>query len=255
MVDFFPLLSRAIEELDPNTLERRQVIYERARQLVEGNLQARVPPLSTAEVASQRQTLEEAIWKIEMNSAVSAPLASVHPYRSRMEIPRTNAAFESDDLDFQSMKYVQRVLQPGEKVLTRGRYHWIIYIPPIVYLLLSALAFSQIAKVTPDNKVLLAIVAPCLLLSAAISALNAWFRQWTTEIAVTNLRIVRKTGFIRRKTWEMNMDKVESVTVDQGVIGRILNYGTIHVLGTGEGVEHIHKIRAPIELRNRIVAR
>jgi uncharacterized membrane protein YdbT with pleckstrin-like domain len=174
---------------------------------------------------------------------------------SRTEIPRIGTAFESNDADFPSMKYVQRVLQPGEKVLARGRYHWIIYMPPIVYFFLSALAFSQIAKVTPDNKVVLAIVAPCLLLLAAIGALGAWLRQWTTEIAVTNLRIVRKTGFIRRKTWEMNVDKVESVTVDQGVVGRILNYGTIHVLGTGEGIEHIHKIRAPIELRNRIVAR
>ena len=102
---------------------------------------------------------------------------------------------------------------------------------------------------------MLAFTAPCLILFGAGTALRAWFRQWTTEIAITNLRIVRKGGFIRRRTWEMNMDKVESVTVDQGILGRILNYGTIHVLGTGEGMEHLHQIRSPIEIRNRIVAR
>ena len=57
-----------------------------------------------------------------------------------------------------------------------------------------------------------------------------------TELSVTNHRVIYKTGFIRRHTVEMNMDKVETVNVDQTILGRILGYGTIHVLGTGQGI-------------------
>ena len=61
------------------------------------------------------------------------------------------------------------------------------------------------------------------------------FRRWTTELSVTNHRVIYKRGFIRRHTVEMNMDKVETVNVDQSILGRIAGYGTIHVLGTGQG--------------------
>jgi Bacterial PH domain len=249
--DYFPLLSRAIQGLAPNALEQRQAVYDRARQLVEGNLRTRTPPVSADEIVAERQALEEAIWRIEMDSAVKT---SSHDVAA---VPiRINAAPSGGSaIDFGSLKYTRKILQPGEKVLAQGRYHWIIYVPPILFFLLGLWAFSSISKASADSKTVLALVAPCLILFGAGTALRAWFRQWTTEIAITNLRIVRKGGFIRRRTWEMNMDKVESVTVDQGILGRILNYGTIHVLGTGEGMEHLHQIRSPIEIRNRIVAR
>jgi uncharacterized membrane protein YdbT with pleckstrin-like domain len=67
--------------------------------------------------------------------------------------------------------------------------------------------------------------------------------------------VIYKTGFISRHTSEMNMDKIESVTVDQGLLGRMLDYGTIHVLGTGQGLEHLHRIASPLQLRNAITAR
>ena len=64
---------------------------------------------------------------------------------------------------------------------------------------------------------------------AAIAALvalywtvKAWFHRWTTETDVTNLRVVHKTGFIKRRTFEMSLDKVESVDVNQSILGRIL---------------------------------
>jgi uncharacterized membrane protein YdbT with pleckstrin-like domain len=53
----------------------------------------------------------------------------------------------------------------------------------------------------------------------------------------------------------MNMDKIESVDVDQSLLGRLLNYGTIHVFGTGEGIESLRRIAAPLALRNAITAK
>jgi uncharacterized membrane protein YdbT with pleckstrin-like domain len=73
--------------------------------------------------------------------------------------------------------------------------------------------------------------------------------------ALSNQREIYKSGFIRRHTVEMNMDKVETVNVDQSILGRVLGYGTIHVLGTGQGIEGLRHIAAPLTLRNAITAR
>jgi uncharacterized membrane protein YdbT with pleckstrin-like domain len=99
-----------------------------------------------------------------------------------------------------------------------------------------------------------------------LSFLHGWFIRWITEIAVTDRRIIYKRGFINRHTEEMNMDKVASVDVDQSILGRILDYGTLHVIGTGgsqptddgakpRGIEHLHRIASPLALRNAITAK
>jgi len=85
--------------------------------------------------------------------------------------------------------------------------------------------------------------------------LGAWFTRQTTELSVTNHRVVYKTGFFRRHTVEMNMDKVETVDVDQSVLGRLLGFGSIRVLGTGQGIENLDRVAAPLQLRNAITAR
>ena len=101
----------------------------------------------------------------------------------------------------------------------------------------------------------------CLSLAviAAVAALllemTAWFHRWTTETDVTNLRVVHKTGFIKRRTFEMSLDKVESVDVNQSILGRILNYGDVTIMGVGEGKETIRTIASPLQFRNFITAR
>ena len=75
---------------------------------------------------------------------------------------------------------------------------------------------------------------------------KAWFHRWTTETDVTNLRVVHKTGFIKRRTFEMSLDKVESVDVNQSILGRLLNYGDVTVRGVGEGAETIETIASPL---------
>jgi len=80
-------------------------------------------------------------------------------------------------------------------------------------------------------------------------------RKLTTEIAVTDRRVIYKSGMMQTHTDEMNMDKVESVLVDQSVLGRFLNYGTINIHGTGEGLENLRYISSPISLRNAILAK
>ncbi len=154
------------------------------------------------------------------------------------------------------MSYVNSILQPGETLLYRGKLHWIIY-GSAIFTALIALGFAAVANadILPDATPYAWIAAAIALLIALIYAVRAWFDQWITEIAVTSFRVVYKRGFIRRHTAEMNMDKVESVVIDQPLWGRLLGYGTVHVMGTGEGIEHLHRIDRPIALRNAIVAR
>jgi hypothetical protein len=149
--------------------------------------------------------------------------------------------------------YVSSILQPGERVLSVGRLHWIIYMEAVIAFILSVVCFWVSQDASEEMMELGSWVFGLILLAASVLiAAKAWFDQWTTEIAVTNRRVIYKRGFIKRHTVEMNMDKIESVTVSQSILGRALGYGTIHIRGTGEGIEHLHKIASPISLRNCI---
>lgn len=77
----------------------------------------------------------------------------------------------------------------------------------------------------------------------------AWLKRWLSEFVITNRRIVIKTGFISRSTFEMNLSKIETVNVDQSVLGRILNYGSITIIGTGGTKEMFHNIARPMAFR------
>ena len=101
----------------------------------------------------------------------------------------------------------------------------------------------------------------CLALAAiaGVAALHltatAWFHRWTTETDVTNLRVVHKTGFIKRQTFEMSLDKVESVDVNQSILGRLMDYGDLTIQGVGEGTRTITTITSPLEFRSAVTTR
>jgi len=148
--------------------------------------------------------------------------------------------------------YVERVLQPGEEVRHHAELHWILYLPGIVVLILC-FAVLYVARSVERGEGFWLAVAAVLGAVAVILVFQAWFKRWITEIAVTNRRIIFKTGFIARNTNEMQMDKVESVRVDQSILGRLFNYGDILVLGTGKGeFTRLRTIAAPIDMRNKI---
>jgi len=153
-------------------------------------------------------------------------------------------------------RYIDEILQPGEKVLYSTNAHWIFYLPAIAAWIVAIVFFVLSRMFVADVPVLLCLsMAAISAIVALYKTLTAWFHRWTTETDVTNLRVVHKTGFIKRRTFEMSLDKVESVDVGQSILGRILNFGDVTILGVGEGKETISTIASPLAFRNSITAR
>src|SRR4029077_6884336 len=158
------------------------------------------------------------------------------------------------------MSYVERVMQPGETLLCRSRLHWLIYLPVLPFLAIFVLgAALYLGMQSNAGDAASAILPLGLIVIGALGAIVAWFRAWlrrmTTELAVTDRRVIFKRGLVRRHTVEMNMDKVESVDVDQSVLGRMFNYGDVTVRGTGASIEPLRMIGDPLHFRSRVTAR
>jgi len=153
-------------------------------------------------------------------------------------------------------RYIDDILQPGEKVLYSTNAHWVFYIPGIGAWIAALVLLILSRSTTTEGLILLCLSASAVVSLAALYwTAKAWFHRWTTETDVTNLRVVHKTGFIKRRTFEMALDKVESVDVNQSILGRILNYGDVTILGVGEGKETISTIASPLAFRSHITAR
>jgi len=153
-----------------------------------------------------------------------------------------------------SMSYVAKVLQPGESIVHATGLHWLLYLPAIGLAIVAA-ALAILSTQLGSQATLAAQIGAA---AFAVLAFVAWLRAliWrrTTELVVTDRRVIYKRGLVRRHTIEMNLSKVESVDVDQSIPGRLLNYGTLTIRGTGGGLEPLPRIEAPLAFRNHVTA-
>jgi uncharacterized membrane protein YdbT with pleckstrin-like domain len=158
------------------------------------------------------------------------------------------------------MSYVRKVLLPGETLVYETGLHWLVYGRAILLFALSAVlavaaAVAASGGFVHDVKVtyLLIPAAACAVLGL-LALVSAAIRRSSTELAVTDQRVIFKTGVIARHTLEMNRSKVESVDVDQSILGRILGYGTVLLRGTGGSLEPMQTISDPLMFRSHITA-
>jgi uncharacterized membrane protein YdbT with pleckstrin-like domain len=128
------------------------------------------------------------------------------------------------------MSYIDESLVEGEVLVHRARVSW----------------WSQFPMV------LLGIVTLVIVVGLVFLAM-AWIRVRSTELAITNRRVIAKSGFVRRHTVEINLDKVEALKVEQGVLGRFLNFGTIFISGAGTSVAPIRDIADPLVFRRKFM--
>jgi len=149
------------------------------------------------------------------------------------------------------MSYVDTILEPGETLRYRTKLSWTIYSLAIALACLGVVVWWISFKYF-DYGYAGEILAAAILLGAFVSFAPAWLRRTATEIAVTDRRVILKRGLIWRHTVEMNMQKIESVDVDQTIIGRIFNYGDVSIRGTGSTFERLKQIDAPLKLRSTL---
>jgi uncharacterized membrane protein YdbT with pleckstrin-like domain len=150
------------------------------------------------------------------------------------------------------MSYVSRILQPGERVVYETGLHWLPYLPAILLLVLAAALAVAAFQLDPTLALVALVAAAVVAVLGMVTGLVAAVRRAGTELVVTNHRVIFKRGLVGRHTIEMNRAKVESVDVDQSLLGRILGYGTVTVRGTGGSLEPLRNISHPLALRNHI---
>jgi len=159
------------------------------------------------------------------------------------------------------LSYVEKHLIPGESIQYQTKLHWIVMLGHVaiaaVFELLAitflAAAFSKQvgAKSMPSRSAEYLGALICFLVGTALFCIGLLKRN-VTEMAVTNKRVIVKTGLAERRTTEILLSRIESVVVDEPATGRILGYGTVIVRGTGGTPEVFQKIQNPLKFREQV---
>lgn len=156
------------------------------------------------------------------------------------------------------MGYIERNLIPGEQIVYRTGLHWSVLIGPVSLaaaflaggIALSIYSYGNSGLKGPSGPVLGAI--GLLLILAIATFLSGIVRRNSTEMAVTNKRVVAKAGLATRRTFELLLSKIESIGVDESLTGRMLGFGTVIIHGTGGTPETFPKIAHPFEFRKQV---
>lgn len=141
------------------------------------------------------------------------------------------------------MSYVDSNLTKNESLVKKADLHWFIYIKGALFFLFGVLFMGS-----PDSG---GIVSFFMIVGIAL-LISAFIQKKTTELAVTNKRVIAKYGLISRQTIELNLSKIEGLNVNQGIFGRIFNFGDVIIGGTGGKKSPIRYIASPLEFRKTV---
>jgi len=142
------------------------------------------------------------------------------------------------------VSYIEKNLMSGENILYRSKLHWIVFLWPVLWFAAAIIVFVKGGDTVA--------VGGFFILMALITGIASFIGYATSEFGVTNKRVIVKVGFIRRNSLEVLLNKVEGIQVSQGILGRILDFGSITVSGTGGTKDPFHKIDAPLEFRKKV---
>lgn len=145
------------------------------------------------------------------------------------------------------MSYIDGNLLAGERVVFRTRLHWKLLIGPLLFALATLAPVAWVlVQGTWNTFVLIAPALGLLMLLAAI------VRRQSSDFAVTNKRVMMKTGVFSTRSVELLLNKIEAIAVHQSLGGRILGYGDIMVTGSGGTEERFPNVQAPLALRRAV---
>ena len=147
------------------------------------------------------------------------------------------------------MGYIDANLLSGETIFFRTHLHWKVFLLPALFFLVG-IAITVV--------VIYEGIDPYLSFLILVIPLGVLFQSYLTwrcsEFAVTDKRVLIKTGIVSRHTLETILTKVENIGVEQTLWGRLFNFGTLYVTGTGSTRETFPGIHAPLEFRKAIEA-
>ena len=150
--------------------------------------------------------------------------------------------------------YVEKHLIPDEKIFYLTSLSWIVYLKALLAFLIAVALMAWAATgggIGAGNGNPLYAVAGLVFLLALTLFLLAFIRRRSCEFAVTSKRVIIKVGLVSRRSVEILLTKVEAITVDQTLLGRIFGYGSITIIGTGGTKEPFHLIADPLEFRRQ----
>lgn len=157
------------------------------------------------------------------------------------------------------MSYVEKNLMPAEKVIYRTRLHWVVIFWPIAASILFGVSglvlLARTMTGSSDNSgrsTPMLAGGAILLVIALVSLVVALLKRNATEMAVTDRRVIVKIGVAARRTFEILLSKVESIGVEETLMGRMLGYGTVVVRGTGGTPEPFDTVAHPLEFRKQV---
>jgi uncharacterized membrane protein YdbT with pleckstrin-like domain len=145
------------------------------------------------------------------------------------------------------MSYINRNLLAGEQVVFRTRLHWLLYLGPV---LLTVFVLLPIAWLLSSGSWSGITWIP--LGVGLVILLAAFIKRQSSDFAVTNKRVMMKVGVFRTRSIELLLSKIEAISVDQSVMGRIFGYGDIVVTGSGGTKEAFSKIQSPLAFRRAV---
>ena len=128
------------------------------------------------------------------------------------------------------MPYIEQSLSTGEKIEGLFKLHWVAWIPMVIWIILAI---------------------PTLGITL-ILAVYEYLRLKFREQGVTNKRVILKKGIISRRTEEMKLTSIETVEINQGILGRIFGFGTVKVTGRGISDLMFKRIDDPMAVKRQI---
>jgi hypothetical protein len=156
------------------------------------------------------------------------------------------------------MAYVQNALLPGEIVVHTGRVHWALLLPGMVSMFFGVAILGAPKFVPAFQHPALAMFVwlggGFFVASGLLHLIGAAIKRMTTELALTNKRVISRAGLIRREIIEIFYAKIENVVVDQSILGMVLGYGSLWIDGVGGHRNGIHDIENPMAFRQQLVA-
>jgi uncharacterized membrane protein YdbT with pleckstrin-like domain len=142
------------------------------------------------------------------------------------------------------LSYIDKNLMEGEEVIYRTKLHWFIFVRPLI----TFLIFMMLLGMGQPYSSLAVLV----FLLVMYWSINAFIQFVSSEFALTNKRVLIKHGFVKRNSLETLLSKIEGIQVQQGILGRLFDYGTIIIIGMGGTKNPFHKIQKPMEFRKAV---